>query len=416
MGIGGKSEIVTAIEIGTSKICVIIGSADGNDNIIVLGKGERASDSSVKKGEIVDMEKVVRLFNEALSEAEDAANLDIEPFNVYIGITGSHIYAHHGVGSIPISSDQGRVTEEDIKFALDNASAIPYSANAETIDQIPGLFSLDGRRCDKPLDQVAHKLEAHCHVICGNSNQIENILALPKDAQIEKPRPIFAGLAAAKIAITDDEYRQGVLFLDLGAGTTEYLLCYNPGVQDSGVVAVGMDHIVNDLAIALELPFSPTCKQLLQAFINGEETKDGYYHVKGNLGLREIPQDTVDKIITMRLNELFQTIHERITEQGLINSIGAGIVISGGGTYLPVVKEIAHSIFKMPVRIADGALPDYFAGVETSLCSPTYSMILGLLEFGVKRSIGGSIISKMDRRVNMMLRSFYKNTMKAFRF
>lgn len=410
-----NSEIVTAIEIGTSKICVIIGEADEDENIIVLGSGEKASDDSICKGEIVDMQKAMVLFSEALADAEDAANIEVEPHNVYIGVTGSHISSHHGVGSVPINNEERQVNETHINDALQNAAVVSHSTDEMIIDVVAGHYLIDGRRSDNPLNQVAHKLESHSHIICGNRNQVENFLSPAKDAHIDMPTPVFAGLASAMAVISNEEHKQGVLFMDIGAGTTEYILFFNPGIYESGVISVGCDHIVNDLAIALELPFAPTCKELMLSGENKSKPKDGVIEVPGALGIRKIPEDTVNKVISMRLQELLEIIHERLDKRGLLGSIGAGVVLTGGGAKLPATEEIVKSVFKMPLRIMGTDLPGHFGGAVTSLASPRYSMILGLLEYGVKRSRKGSIISKLDRNVNMFLRSAWKNTIRAFR-
>jgi cell division protein FtsA len=412
----GSSEIVTAVEIGTSKIGVIIGEADENGNIIVLGHGERASDDCIFKGEIVDMQKTLPLFYEALADAEEAAGTEVEPHNVYVGVTGYHITPHQGVGSVPISNDDRRITETHIQDALQNAAVVSHSSDEIIIDAIGGHFIIDGKRqSNKPLDQVAHKLESHSHIICGNRNQVENFLTPLKDAHIDHPKAVFTGLASAVSVISDEEHRQGVLFIDIGAGTTEYILFYDPGIHESGVIAVGCDHIVNDLSIALELPFAPTCRNLLLSTEKKENIKDGYIEVLGALGTRQIPVDTIEKVINMRLNELFSIIHERLNKRGLLNTVGSGIVLTGGGAELGAVKEIVSSIFSIPVRISRGDLPDHFGGTVTELRSPRYSMILGLLEFGIQRSSKGSLIAKLDRNVNMGLRSAWKKTVRAFR-
>ena len=412
----GKSEIVTAVEIGTSKICVIIGKADEDGNVIVLGSGERATDDCVCKGEIVDMQKTLALFNEALTDAEDTARIEVDTHNVYIAVTGYHITTHQGVGSVPISNDDRRITAEHIRDALQAATAIAHSSDEIIMDAIGGHFILDGKRqINNPLDQVAHKLESHSHIVCGNRNQVENFLTPLKDAHIEHPIAVFSGLASAVSVISDDEHRQGVLLIDIGAGTTEYILFYDPGIYESGVIAVGCDHIVNDLSIALDLSFSPICKELLASVTKKKNIKDGYIEVLGVFGTRKIPVDTVEKVINMRLNEVFGIIHEKLNKRGLLNALGSGIVITGGGSELEAIKDVVSSIFSIPIRIAGDELPDNFGGAVTELRSPRYSMILGLLEYGVQRSSKGSLISKLDRNVNMALRSGWKRVIDAFR-
>ena len=412
----GSSELVTAVELGSSKICVVLGESDDNGNVIVLGSGERGSEESIRKGEIHDMQKVIHLFNEALSEAEDSAGTEIEPHNVYVSVSGANIRSYHGIGAVPVTGDERRVEQSHINDAVQNASVVSRGSDEAVIEVIAGHFMLDGRRVDTPLDQKGHKLESHCHIICGNSNVIDNLLTPAKDAHIDSPVPVFAGLASAMAMISDEVHAQGAVLLDIGAGTTEYLQFYNPGIRESGVVAVGCDHIVNDLAIALEIPFSPTARELFKAAGDPSKARDGFYQVPGHLGPRKIPRDTVAKIISMRVGELLDIVLERLDKRGgLQQNTGAGIVLTGGGTGIPGIEEAIAETFKMPVRAACDRVPEHFGGAVSSLASPRYSTVLGLLEYGLKRTNRGSIISKLDRNINKIIRSAWKNTIRAFR-
>ncbi len=412
----GSSELVTAVELGTSKICVLIGESDDSGNAIVLGSGERPSDGSIRKGEIQDMQKAVQLFNEALSDAEDSAGTEIEPHNVYLGVSGNHIRGYHGTGWAPVTNEDRRVGQVHINDALQNASVVPHTRDEITVDVIAGHFILDGRRVDTPLDQKGYKLESHCHIICGDRNHIENLMTPVRDAHVDYPLPVFSGLASAMAAISDEEQEQGVILLDVGAGTTEYIQLYNPGVYESGALAVGCDHIVNDLSIALELPFSPACREILRDASDTSKVKDGFFILTGHLGQRRIPADTVNKVISMRLNELFGIVKERLERfGGLKQKVGAGVVLTGGGSLIPGAEEFAAEIFKMPVRVAGESVPENFAGAVSSLNSPRYTALLGLLSYGLRRSNKGSIISKLDRNINHMMRSAWKRTKEALR-
>ncbi|MBN1863890.1 MAG: cell division protein FtsA [Victivallales bacterium] len=412
----GSSELVTAVELGNSKICVLIGESDASGNAIVLGSGERGSDGSIRKGEIQDMQKASQLFNEALSDAEESAGTEIEPHNVYVGVSGNHIRGYHGIGVAPVSNEDRRVDLSHINDALQNASVVSHSPEEMAVDVIAGHFILDGRRVETPLDQKGYKLESHCHIIYGARNHIENFMTPVKDAHIDYPVPVFSGLASAMAVVGDEEQEQGVILLDVGAGTTEYIQLYNPGVYESGAVAVGCDHIVNDLSIALELPFFPACKDILRDAADTSRVKDGFLILAGHIGQRRIPVETVNKVVSMRLGELFGIVLDRLeTHGGLRQKVGSGVVLTGGGSLINRAPELANEIFKMPVRVAGESVPENFAGAVSSLNSPRYTTLLGLLNYGLRRSNKGSIISKLDRNINHILRSAWKRTKEALR-
>ena len=413
----GHSEVVAAVDIGTSKICVIIGEADNSGNIMVLGHGERSSDDSLCKGEITDMNKAVFRFREALSDAEESADVELGQDNIYVSVTGSHITSYKGVGSVPISGEERIVTEEHINEALQNAQVVSHQQDEKQIDAIGGHFVIDGRmHSDNPLNQVAHKLEVHSHIIYGNRNRIDTFLAPLHDVSLDNALPVFSGIASAFATVSDEEHKQGTLFIDMGAGTTEFVTFYNPGVLSSGVLSVGCDHIANDLSIALELPFTPVCRELLVKTASLKEDDQQFIEIPGSLGSRKIPMQTIHKVIDMRLRETFEIMKKQLEEEGVLNSIGAGIVFTGGGALIPAAEEILKEVFKVPVRVAGKTVPSNFGGAVSGLESPRYSALLGLLHFGIMRSDSGSLITKLDRDINTFIKSVFNKTLKALKF
>lgn len=413
----GNSETVAAVDFGTSKICVIIGETDASGNIIVLGHGERASDDVVCKGEISDMEKAAFLFQEALSDAEDSAGVEIGSDNIYVGVTGNHITAYKGVGSVPIPSDERVVNEDHINKALENAQVVSHPPEERMIDAIGGHYVIDGRhRCENPINQVAHKLEVHSHIICGNRNRIETFLTPLRDVGLESSNPVFSGIGSAYSVVSDEEHKKGTLFIDMGAGTTEFIVFYNPGISYSEVLSVGCDHIANDLSIALELPFSPVCRELLISFTKPGMSEKPFIEIPGALGSRKIPSNTVSKVVEMRLRETFEIMKEKLDYHDLLNGIGSGIVFTGGGSMIPAAEDILKDVFKLPLRIAGNTMPNNFGGAVSDLETPRYTALLGLLHFGIMSSNRGSIMTKLDRNINSFLKNTLQNTLKALKF
>jgi len=412
-----KSEIVAAVDIGTSKISVIIGESDDSGNIMVLGHGERNSDDSVCKGEISDMDKAIPLFREALLDAEERAGVEMGPDNIYVGVTGSHITSYKGLGSVPVSGEERVVTEEHIEKALHNAQVVSHSPEERVLDAIGGHFVIDNKHhCENPLNLTAHKLEVHSHIIYGNRNRVETFLTPLLDVGLDHPVPVFSGIGSAYSTVSDDEHKQGALFIDMGAGTTEFITFYNPGILSSDVLAVGCDHIANDLAIALELPFSPVCRELMIKASNLRESDQQFIEIPGALGSRKIPMQTIHKVIDMRLRETFEIIRKKLDEYDVLQNIGAGIVFTGGASMIPAAQDILKEVFKLPVRIAGNTMPPNFGGAISELESPRYSALIGLLHFGIMSSNRGSLITKLDRNINTFIKSLFQKTWKALKF
>lgn len=371
---------ITAIEIGTSKICVLIGeSIDGK--LSVKGHGERVSSGLVVKGEIADFRAVFDLLSAALDEADHLAGGAVDHRNVFVSVTASDIGSFQGVGNVFITGEERRVSEQDLSEAVRTAQVKPLPRGHMSINSFDSYYQIDGcRRISNPIDQVADKLEAIVHVIHGDENRIENFLSVVRDAGLdENLNPVFSPVASAFGVINEDEKQNGVLLIEMGAGTTEYLAIYNYGIMLSGVIPVGLDHVANDLSIGLDLHINQTRKLL----IDGE-----YYRMKqqgrpsiecrGSSGsIRKVPIASIEKIVDTRLRETFQIIHGRVKKDDLL--INTGGVLSGGVAMLPQAADVFKNVFEIPVRAGK---PLELTGASTDLDSPRYNTVWGLLRYG----------------------------------
>jgi cell division protein FtsA len=409
--------IITAVEIGTSKICVLIGEENQQGHISVLAHGESPVESgAVCKGEIIDMDRVTRCLDEAIEKAEYAADVDVDSNNLYISVTGSHIRAMKGSGHVIVSGEGRRISQEHMVEALRNATMVPIPPECVILNSVDGNFLIDGlRRIADPEGQIADKLEAFAHIIYGNRNCIENFQAPLRELGYDGSIPVFSAIASASGVLTDDELKNGVLMIDMGAGTTEYMLFHDSGAQASGILAVGCDHIANDISVGLDLNI-PLCRKMLIENTSHAKKEHGqaFIEIEGNIGSRKIPTVSVEKIVDLRLRELFGLILSQLQSTRMLPFIDRGIVLTGGGALLPQVREIAGSVFEAPVRIGN---PLELSGSVTNLKSPRYGMVFGLLKHGdrdrqIRKSgpegSSGAIIKNIDRR----LISASRNTMR----
>ena len=375
--------IITAVEIGTSKICVLIGEANPQGHVSVLACGETPVESgTVCKGEIVNMDKVTGFLAEAIEKAEHAADVDIDSNNLYISVTGgTHIRSMKGTGHVIVSGEGRRISQEHMLEALRNATMVPIPPECVILNSVYGNFLIDGlRRTADPEGQVADKLEASAHIIYGNRNCIENFQAPLRELGYDGSIPVFSAIAAASGVLTDDELKNGVLMIDMGTGTTEYMLFHDSGAQASGVFAVGCDHIANDLSVGLDLNIS-ICRKMITENLPQSKKEHGkaLIELEGNIGARKIPAVSFEKIVDLRLRELFGLILSQLQSTRMLAYIDRGIVITGGGALIPQVREIAGSLFDAPVRIGYPIEP---SGSVTNLKSPRYGMVFGLLKHG----------------------------------
>ena len=250
-----QRNVLTAIEIGTSKICVLIGELDEDESVNILGYGERTLSREVLKGEIVDMEAVNELLYNAICDAESNANINIGKNSVYVAVTGSHITSQLSNGSVMITGENNTVTDEHIAEATAIAKMLRLSPENKTINYFDSYYLIDGKRqLATPAGHIAHKLDAFGLLIYGDLNRIENFKSVINEIGIESHiETVFSPVAAAYTGINKEEYKEGVVLIDMGAGTTEFIIVKDHGVRYCEVITIGCNHIANDLSIGLDI-------------------------------------------------------------------------------------------------------------------------------------------------------------------
>ncbi len=378
-----QRDILTAIEIGTSKICVLVGEPEENGTVTVIGRGEVELSGTVLKGEIVDMNATSDLLFNAITEAENNSNVNIDSSPIYVAVTGAHINTQQSSGSVLIGSEDRRITGDDVTEAAENAKFISQHPNFSVISYFDSYYLIDGnRKLANPIGHVAHKLDSFVHIILGDPNRIENFKSIINDIGVETHvEPVFSAVASAYGVFEDDEDKDGVLLIEMGAGTTEYILFKNQGVQDSGVIAVGCNHVENDIALGFDIGL-PTAVNLLKSgeYVKCKKEGKAFVELNGTIkeSHRKLPVASIDKIIDSRMRELFQILYSKLEGKGMLADLSAGIVLSGGGALVPCAEDILYSVFRVPVRVGK---PVGING-STELTSTRYSTVCGLLKCG----------------------------------
>lgn len=246
-----EAPLLVGLEIGTSKICAAVGEENDRGEFTLLGIGQARS-RGVRKGEIVDPAKAQEDVRAALANAEEQAGVTIG--NLFLGITGRHVEGFNNIGMHPVASDDRLVTEQDIADASANAKAITLPAEHTILHTIRQRVCIDGEEVvDKPVGMLGHKVEAHVHVIHASAVRIRNPVNLVRSLSIEVNHTVFNGLANAQAVLTPEDKENGALVIDIGGGTTEFVFQQGQGIRQSGVFALGGDHISNDIAIGLKL-------------------------------------------------------------------------------------------------------------------------------------------------------------------
>src|SRR5438093_2718760 len=328
------SPVIVGLEIGTSKICAVVGEVNPDSSgLSIIGVGQARS-RGVRKGEMVDSALAAEDVRNAVVEAEQMA--DVEVRSVYLGVTGGHLRGFKNRGVHPVVSADREISEEDVQDVIKNAKAINLPAENHVVHVIRQHFRVDGQDgIQNPVGMLGAKVEVDVHVVHGNFNRLQNPIRAVKSLQLEVEDIVFSGLASALALLSNEQKELGALVIDIGGGTTEYVLCAGGIVKHTGLLAVGGDHLSNDLAYGLKVPLS-RAEQLKIEFgsaLADPSLKGRTVNLTNSHGLAERPVNLehLRRIMSLRLEEIFQLIAQEIGPSGLLDHLRAGIVLCGGG-------------------------------------------------------------------------------------
>src|SRR6266487_5317025 len=395
------SPVIVGLEIGTSKICAMVGEVNPNSSgLSIIGIGQARS-RGVRKAEIVDAALASEDIRNAIVEAEQMA--DVEVRSVYLGVSGGHLRGFNNRGVHPVVSADREITDEDVQDAIKNAKAINLPAENHVVHVVRQHFCVDGQNgIGDPIGMLGAKVEADVHVIHGNFNRLQNPIRAVKGLQLEVEDIVFNGLASALAVLGAAQKELGALVIDIGGGTTEYVVCADGIVKHTGLLAVGGDHVSNDLAYGLKVPLSRAEQLKIEhgSLLVDESVKGRTVTLTKSHGLaeRSINLEHLRRIMSLRLAEIFRLIAQEIGQTGLLDYLRAGVFLCGGAARVPQIEKLAEPIFGLPVSIGQTSS---ISGLKSALDQPEFATAIGLVKFGsfqVKRRAGrGGLKSKVSQ-------------------
>jgi cell division protein FtsA len=379
------SNIIVGLEIGTSKICVVVGeqNADGGVNIIGLGQSRSRG---VRKGAIINTEQVEEDLRAAVAEAEQMADVEIR--SVYLGVSGGHVRGFNNRGHHPVVSADREISAEDVEDVLNNAKVRNLPPENMLIHFVRQHFLVDGHDgVTNPIGMLGSRLEVDMHIIHGNANQMQNAVRLVKGTQLAVNEIVFNGMAASLALLTGEQKELGALVIDIGGGTTEYVVHSDGVIRHSGVLAVGGDHVSNDLAYGLKVPLSRAEKLKIEhgSAIVTEAGKGQTISITNELGLelRRVNVEHLQRIMSLRLEEVFKLIAQELESVGLTDYLRAGVFLCGGGSRVPGIVTLAENVFQMKVALGNAST---ISGLSAALDQPEFATAIGLVKYGSLRS------------------------------
>lgn len=375
-----SNDLMVGLEIGTSKICVVVGEARLDGTTKILGVGQAPS-RGVRKGEIVDFETAMKCVLEALSDAETKSDVMIK--GVYVGVTGAHIQSFNNRGCVILPDDHDEIDEQDIEDVKINAREVSIPAQNAFLHSIIQHYHVDGQDgVLNPVGMLGHKLEADFHVIHGVRTRIQNTIRCVKELPLEVEDVVFNALASAQVVLSQQQKNMGALVIDMGGGTTDYILYVDGAVKQSGTLGIGGDHITNDISMGLRIPMARAEKLKIDegSVILGNCLPGETVVLKDDSGFagKEVERETLNTIIHLRVRETLELLRRTLEEESFINFIGEGIFITGGCSLIRGIDNLAEEIFEIPARIAHAQT---MSGLTSAFQNPQFSTAIGLIKY-----------------------------------
>ncbi|MBU2597943.1 MAG: cell division protein FtsA [Actinobacteria bacterium] len=371
-------EIVVAIDIGTSKICTMVGKATSGQ-VEILGMGFTPS-KGMRKGIVVNTQEIAGFIIDSVEKAEKESGFEIE--SAVIGITGGHIRSFNNKGETVITGPKFEITSLDKKRALKTALKVEIPPQYKLIHSLIRYYIVDGQKgINNPIGMFGTKLEAEVHIVLGVLTSIRNLIKALNLASIEVEDIVLESVASSLSILSEEEKNEGVALIDIGAGTTDVAVFVDGSILYSFIVPVGGETITNDIRIGLKTSYKNAERIKCSYAIAMEKLTDpGAYFFLEKGSEKIVTATKLCYIVEPRLLEIFEIIYDRFEKENLLNLIPRGLVLSGGSSHIYGIDEIAKSYFLAPVRIG---IPKNFVSNIDNLENPIYSTCIGLLLYGM---------------------------------
>ncbi len=410
------AKYITGLDIGTTKIGVIIAEVNGEATPTIIGVGTSPSEG-LRRGVVVNLEKTVRSIRAAIEEAERQAGLHVG--EVYAGIAGDHIKSINGRGVVAVAGPDNEITQADICRVIDAAKAVALPIDREILHILPQEFIVDDQNGIKdPIGMSGVRLEAEVHIVTGAVTSAQNIYRSIDRAHVHTVDLVLEPLASSYAVLGEDEKELGCIVMDLGGGTTDIAMLFEGSIRHTAVVGLGGNNVTNDLALGLRTPIenAEAIKKEHGCAILREADREETIEVPGVGGrpARRIAKAYLVEIIQPRVEEILTLAQREITKSNFCHLMTAGLVLTGGGSLLKGTVELAEDIFDMPVKLG---VPNGFTGLKDLATSPIHATGVGLIHYAMKhkyengellRSDDSSILAWVGERMRKWFNGFHR--------
>lgn len=407
-----RGNIIVGLDIGTTKICAVVGDVKENDQVDIIGIGTSPS-RGLRKGVVVNIESTVESIKRAIEEAELMAGVQVN--SVYAGIAGGHIKGFNSRGVI--AAKDREVTQGDVDRVIDAAKAVAIPLDREVLHVLPQEFIVDDQDGIKdPLGMSGVRLEAEVHIITSAVTSAQNIIKSVNRAGLEVADIILQPLAASCAVLNRDERELGVVMIDIGGGTTDIAMFVEGSIWHTAVLGIGGNHLTNDIAIGLRTPTNEAEKIkirygcALSSLVREEETIE--VPSVGGRPTRVLSRQLLAEIIEPRVEEIFSLVSREIKRTGYEEMVASGVVITGGSSILEGMPEVAEKVLDLPVR---RGVPIHVGGLVDIVNNPMYATAVGLIVYALReqgdrdlrRFADGNLLHRVVQQMQSWIKEFF---------
>ena len=387
-----QEDLIVALDVGTTKICALVGKITDKGKIELCGMNLVPS-MGLRKGVVVSLEETIGSISKALSGAEKSSQEEIN--QVFAGVAGSHIQGLNSRGAIGISRADREITHKDVNRVITAAKVVAIPPDRQLIHVLPQEFIIDDQSGIKdPLGMAGVRLEAEVYLVTGAAASIQNVTRSIDRAGFGVEEMVLGPLVSSEAVLTEDEKKLGVVLVDIGGGTTDIIIYIDGSIKHIKILPVGGELVTNDVAVGMRTPKTQAeqLKKKEGSTLRSVGEDDEITIVSGLGGReRQLPRHLLCEIIEARMEEIFTLVKKEIIKTGLMDLIAAGIVLTGGGSLLKGAPQMAEEIFNLPARIG---IPRGLVAKEKDIQNPMFSVGVGLLLYALKSRQQGRVALK----------------------
>ena len=397
----GKRRTISAIDVGTTKVCTLIAEVGDNGQMRIAGVGNVPS-KGMHKGMVVNINEAKETVRDSVKRAEQSSGYRVE--SAYIGVTGRHISGVNNKGVVAVTRNDRLVRPDDLRRVLQNAQSLKVGADQKILHMIPRHYAVDGQDgVQNPVGMHGFKLDAETHVITTGVSSVQNLVKCIRGVGVDVEDLVFEALASSEACLTEDDKQVGTILADIGGGTTDISVFKDGSIWHTAVIPVAGYQMTRDIAIGLGLPFE-VAEEMKKKYgtalpvYEGKADNDSIAQNGHNISYQGLSD-----IIRARMEELLKLIVLELPSGEQNALVPGGLVLTGGSSNLAGIDALGREVLKMPVRV--GA-PLSVYGISDQLKDPAYATAVGLLLWGIKpkSNVGAKQNLFGDGLVNLMSR------------